>query len=192
MKQDHGSLTAAIRTLAFVALLLPVLLVFGPASPAAAHAQLTGSEPAAGTALDAPPHHISLFFAKKPVTLAGDPVEVYDPTGQRVDEGALEVSDDGRTVSIGLRDPAILPAGTYHVVYRVLSLDSHLVTGHFEFSAGTPQPGPTELAGAQPILSTVDRPLSAVEPANWWPKALAVGAIAAAVATVRRLRRPAS
>ena len=123
------------------------------APPAAAHTRLVGSEPAAGEVLPTPPATVTLHLAAKPATLEGDPVQVLAPDGVRVDSGRPGTSGDGRRVTVRLRGGP-LPAGGYHVLYRVVSGDSHLIIGRLDFwatDAGWPD-GP---APARPALTHV-------------------------------------
>lgn len=120
--------------------------LLGSASAAEAHATLVGTSPASGAVLESPPGEVTVSFSGKLVTAEGDPVQVFSPTGERVDDRHPQVSVGSfrrseSTVSVGLR-PANLEVGTYQVMYRVISADTHLVTGNFSFrieSAGRGQ-----------------------------------------------------
>lgn len=122
--------------------LLAVLLV--PASPAAAHAVLTGSTPADGEALDASPSEVRLSF-NEPVTANEGALRVYDAEGQRVDSGLLE-GEDAATVAVGL--PPTLPDSAYVATYRIVSADSHPITGTITFTVGEAQPLDAEAVAA--------------------------------------------
>jgi methionine-rich copper-binding protein CopC len=125
----------------------------GPVPPAAAHTKLIGSEPAAGAVLATPPVAVTLHLGAKPATLEGDPLQVLAPDGSRVDSGRPQSSGDGTVVTMRLRGGP-LDAGGYHVLYRIVSGDSHLITGRLDFwvsGAGWPD-GP---APAPPPLTRV-------------------------------------
>jgi copper transport protein len=62
---------------------------------------------------------------------------VFAPDGRRVDSGKVET--DGSRVSVGMHSSA---RGTYLVLWRVVSDDSHPVSGDFTFSVGAPSAVP--------------------------------------------------
>nr|WP_240981334.1 copper resistance protein CopC [Streptomyces sp. N502] len=113
-----------------------VLLLLGGAAPASAHAGLSGTDPRDGSVLDAAPRHLTLTFTES-VGLLDDSVRVIDPKNRPVDTGeAAHADDSADTVRVGL--PADLADGTYTVAWRVVSADSHPVSGAFIFSVGEP------------------------------------------------------
>ncbi|MEU2350244.1 copper resistance CopC family protein [Modestobacter sp. NPDC049651] len=116
-----------------LAALLGTLLLQGvlTASPAAAHAGLVGATPAQGARLDTAPDEVRLRFTED-VSIGAGYLRVLAPGGGRVDTGSPEVSDT--TVSVGLRSG--LPDASYVVTYRVVSADSHPVSGAFSFVVG--------------------------------------------------------
>ncbi|MFI5684720.1 copper resistance CopC/CopD family protein [Streptomyces sp. NPDC051636] len=113
-----------------------VLLLLGGAGPASAHAALRSTDPADGSVRESAPRYVSLTFTES-VGLLDDSFRVYDPTNHRVSTGEPEHAP-GRsdTVRIGL--PAKLGTGTFTVAWRVVSADSHPVSGAFTFSVGKP------------------------------------------------------
>jgi methionine-rich copper-binding protein CopC len=120
------------------------------AGAGAAHARITGTFPANGAVVEAPPPRVTVFLAAKPATIEGDPVRVYGPTGDRIDDGQFTVSviDHGDTaLSVGLPAEATRSAGDYHVAFRIISRDSHLVAGRFSFRSQRPNGVGTETGG---------------------------------------------
>lgn len=116
------------------------------AAPALAHTELEGTDPAADSLLTELPPAVTLTFSEL-VTTPPDPVRVFAPDGSRVDEGAaIHPDDDPARVQVALR-PGHATPGTYLVVWRVVSDDSHPVSGSFSFSVGTTSPTPG--AGAE-------------------------------------------
>ncbi len=104
--------------------------------PAAAHAMLESTSPASGAVLRGAPRGVSLRFGEQ-VTVRADAIRVYDDRLHRVDRGAAgHPGGRGDTVGVGLR-PGLRP-GTYTVTWRVISADSHPVSGGFTFSVGHP------------------------------------------------------
>ncbi|MDH6518025.1 copper transport protein [Streptomyces sp. SAI-135] len=126
-----------------------VLLLFGGAGAASAHAALRATDPEDGTVLRSAPRDITLTFTES-VGLLDDSFRVLAPDGKRVKVGdAGHGAGGSETARVTL--PARLAQGTYTVAWRVVSADSHPVSGAFTFSVGKPSPaivvadtGPTE------------------------------------------------
>ena len=119
----------------FVALgVLIVGLMVLPVVPASAHATLVQSTPGDGLVVPAGPKQVELHYDQPVGTSAGS-VKVLAPEGTRVDTGRITQSDGGTTVIDQL--PAELPAGTYTILWRVLSADTHTVFGASTFSVKT-------------------------------------------------------
>ncbi|MFJ7337972.1 copper resistance protein CopC [Streptomyces sp. NPDC101110] len=110
-----------------------VLLLAG-AAPASAHAALRGTDPDDGSLVRKAPRHVTLTFTES-VGLLDDSFRVFGPDQRRVHTGEATHAD-GRsdTARIGL--PRKLAQGTYTVAWRVVSADSHPVSGAFSFSVG--------------------------------------------------------
>ncbi len=98
----------------------------------AAHARVTGSEPADGAVVTALPARVTVRFSGKPATAEGDPLLVYDPSGRRIDDGDVRVEPGGRALSVGTTPAAGAPGG-YTLVFRVVSADSHVIAGRLAF-----------------------------------------------------------
>ncbi|MQY13840.1 hypothetical protein SRB5_39960 [Streptomyces sp. RB5] len=111
------------------------LLAYG-ASPAAAHAALTGTDPDDGAVVTAAPKSVALSFSEG-VRLSDDSLRVLDPQGRDSVKGtAHHVGGDTKTAGVALRPG--LPDGTFTVVWKAVSEDSHPVAGAFTFSIGQP------------------------------------------------------
>ncbi|MER7478961.1 copper resistance protein CopC [Streptomyces sp. NPDC126510] len=110
-----------------------VLLLAG-AAPASAHAALRGTDPDDGSLVRQAPRHVTLTFTES-VGLLDDSFRVFGPDQHRVHTGQATHAD-GRsdTARVGL--PGKLAQGTYTVAWRVVSADSHPVSGAFSFSVG--------------------------------------------------------
>lgn len=193
-----------LLSVAAFALALGLLL---PAS-AAAHAVLLSSEPARGQTVREAPSQVILRFSE-PVEAAFGALRVVGVDGSRVDDGRSG-HPAGRKdeLRVGLRPG--LADGTYVATYRVISADSHPVSGGVVFSIGEAGAAPadvTELLGAEAgrvteIALKVVRGVAHLATAIvvgglallllvWGPAARAVGLSAAAgaafAARVRRL-----
>jgi methionine-rich copper-binding protein CopC len=112
-----------------IALIVPVLLVL-VMGKAVAHAFLDHAEPRVGNKVATPPREVTLWFTQK-LEPAFSSVTVTNATGQRVDTGKARVS--GNQMSVSLRPGG---TGTYHVTWRVLSVDTHTTDGSFSFQVG--------------------------------------------------------
>jgi copper resistance protein C len=97
---------------------------------ATAHAMLDHAEPRVGNKVAAPPREVTLWFTQK-LEPAFSTITVTNAAGQRVDTGKTRVS--GSQMSVSLRSGG---SGTYHVTWRVLSVDTHTTDGSFTFQVG--------------------------------------------------------
>lgn len=100
---------------------------------ALAHAQLDRASPAAGSTVVQAPKEVSIWF-----TEALEPkfstIEVRDAGGAAVHTGTAKLAEDN---AAQLRVPLKpLPPGTYRVIWRVLSVDTHRTQGDFTFRVG--------------------------------------------------------
>ncbi|WP_030190392.1 copper resistance protein CopC [Streptomyces violaceorubidus] len=132
------------------------LLLLGGAGPASAHAALGSTDPADGAVLQRAPGHVTLTFSES-VGLRDDSFRVLDPGGHRVRTGEAGHAY-GRADTARVALPGELGEGTYTVAWRVVSADSHPVSGAFTFSVGQPSQtsaavdtGPTE----DPLTATL-------------------------------------
>lgn len=125
---------------------LLVLLLLGTAGTASAHAALESTDPADGSVLKSAPRTVTLTFSES-VALLDDSFRVYDPDNRRVKtSSAHHAKDAGDTASVTL--PAKLGTGTFTVAWRVVSADSHPVSGAFTFSIGKPSATTTPITTA--------------------------------------------
>ena len=119
----------------FVALgVLIVGLMLLPVVPASAHATLVQSTPGDGLVVPAGPKQVELHYDQPVGTSAGS-VKVLSPDGARVDTGQITQADGGTSVRDELQPN--LPPGTYTILWRVLSADTHTVFGASTFSVKT-------------------------------------------------------
>jgi methionine-rich copper-binding protein CopC len=109
--------------------IIPLLLLLATGE-AAAHAMLDHAEPRVGNKVATAPREVTLWFTQK-LEPAFSTVTVTNAAGERVDSGKTRVS--GSQMSVSLRPSG---AGTYHVTWHVLSVDSHTTDGSFTFQVG--------------------------------------------------------
>ncbi|MDQ8705874.1 copper resistance protein CopC [Streptomyces sp. LHD-70] len=124
------------------------------ASPASAHAALTGSDPKQGAVVQQAPEEVTLQFSEQ-VAMSDDSIRVLDPKGKRVDTGELQDLCSGSVVKYGVPLHSGLPEGTFTVAWRAVSADSHPISGAFSFSIGAPSKTsvalPEQEAGGGPV-----------------------------------------
>ncbi|MEU9149412.1 copper resistance protein CopC [Streptomyces sp. NPDC048417] len=106
------------------------------AAPASAHAALRGSDPADGAVLKSSPGSVTLTFTES-VGLLDDSFRVYDPTNHGVATGDPAHGPAGSDTA-RITFPKKLGTGTFTVAWRVVSADSHPVSGALTFSVGKP------------------------------------------------------
>jgi copper transport protein len=172
---QHGRRGAAVLGLLLLAL---VLL---PAAPASAHAVLVSSDPADGARVEAAPAAVRLTFDEA-VTVPPDAAVVLSSTGDTVSRGAPHLA--GRVLVVPLE--ASVPAGVYSVSWRVVSADSHVVTGSIRFGV---QRDATAVEGPVSTASPLDAPLAAAAGLLYLGLSLGLGAPAAAALFWPSVRR---
>ncbi|SEK82778.1 copper transport protein [Blastococcus sp. DSM 46786] len=132
----------------------------GTAGPAAAHATLVATTPGEGARVDTAPDEVTLQFTEG-VSLGAGYARVLGADQQRVDAGNASV--DGGVVTIPLRGG--LPDGGYLVTYRVISADSHPVSGAFSFAVGD---GELLAAGTADAGTATDPVVGTLLPVTRW------------------------
>jgi copper transport protein len=109
------------------------LLAVAPSS-ALAHATLEASTPERGAKLDAVPQQVALRFDEA-VEASFGALRVFDQSGREVQAGKpFRPGGDASRVAVKLR--AGTKPGGFTVTYRVVSADSHPVSGGFVFTVG--------------------------------------------------------
>ncbi|SCE77324.1 copper transport protein [Micromonospora coriariae] len=116
-----------------------VALLIAPATPASAHAVLQSSSPAASSVVPSGPAEVVLTFSESVRKVPGK-IRVIAPDGSRADRGEPSFDDAAVTIPV---DPAG-ERGTYLVSFRVISADSHPVSGAFTYSVGAPSTPPVD------------------------------------------------
>jgi copper resistance protein C len=99
------------------------------------HAILVKSQPAADSTVDQSPKQVDVWFNDK-VGSEYKALAVIDSAGKRMDnKDIVQETFDPSHLYITVPD---LAPGIYTVRYRVVSLDTHIVTGKFKFTVKTP------------------------------------------------------
>ncbi|HTT78911.1 MAG TPA: copper resistance CopC family protein [Stellaceae bacterium] len=103
------------------------------ALPARAHAFLDHSSPAVGSTVAPAPAAVTIWYTED-LEPAFSSITVTDAAGRRVDLSNVHVvPGHPDELQVGLKK---LPAGTYHVSWHVVSVDTHRTEGTFSFSVG--------------------------------------------------------
>ena len=121
----------------FIAALICGAGVVGSANPVEAHAGLKSSEPAASSVLEQSPKEIVLKFAEQ-VEISFGSIRLFDANSNLIvlpapNYGFTNDVVDAKTVRVNVPD---LEPGSYLVIWRVVSVDSHPVQGAFGFQIG--------------------------------------------------------
>jgi copper resistance protein C len=119
-----------------VAFALSGLALLAVATPAFAHAELTGSNPAKGASLATAPKQVQLTFNE---TVSPKSVTVTGPQNATWTVGQISVEGPVVTVPV----TPVGPAGDYTITYTVLSDDGDDVTGTVPFTLTGPASVPT-------------------------------------------------
>ena len=113
--------------------LLAVITLLAAPGAALAHAMLDHAMPPVGSSQAAAPREVVLTFTED-LEPAFSTIEVRSESGASVSSGKAQVDAKQRTQ---LRVPLKpLSPGTYKVVWRVLSVDTHRTQGDFTFRVG--------------------------------------------------------
>jgi copper resistance protein C len=120
-----------MRYTVIIPIALTFTLVSGPTVKA--HAHLDRAQPAVGGTVASAPKQVVLWFSEK-LEPAFSSVEVRDAKGAAVHAGKATLDPATRTqLRVSLKT---LPPGTYKVIWRVLSVDTHRTQGDFTFRVG--------------------------------------------------------
>jgi methionine-rich copper-binding protein CopC len=95
-----------------------------------AHAFLKDANPGVGSTIQTSPSEVRIRFTEN-IEPAVSSIQVFDASGKEVDKRDLHLDgSDHALVHISLRQ---LGAGSYKVVWRVVSVDTHVTNGNFTF-----------------------------------------------------------
>jgi len=148
-----------------------LLVDVGTARPASAHATVVTTSPAEDARLPDAPADVVLTFSEG-VSVGAGYARVLGPGGDRVDTGAASVTDQALTVPLR----SDLPDGSYVVTWRVVSADSHPVSGAYAFVVGDGPLVPATTADAgDDVDPVVGAALPAVRGLGYLGLALALG-----------------
>src|SRR4051794_6190948 len=136
---------------------VPLALLFCALIPASAdaHATIVRTTPADQAVLKTQPREVSLEFSER-VDLGAHAIRLLDGSGEEVKTAAAKPGPGGPSTAV-LTLPPGLAKGTYVVAWRVVSSDSHPVSGAFSFSVGAPSQVVFESGGSSSAtVRTID------------------------------------
>jgi methionine-rich copper-binding protein CopC len=106
-----------------------LILVAGSAG-LEAHAFLKDADPRVGSTVQTSPSEVRIRFTEN-IEPAVSSIQVFDASGKQVDKRDLHLDrSDHALLHVSL---PLLDAGTYKVVWRVVSVDTHVTNGNFTF-----------------------------------------------------------
>jgi copper resistance protein C len=95
-----------------------------------AHAFLQRAEPSVGSTVQTLPSEVRIRFTEN-IEPAFSSIQVFDASGKEVDKRDVHLDrSDHAMLHVSLPQ---LGAGTYKVVWRVVSVDTHVTNGNFTF-----------------------------------------------------------
>jgi methionine-rich copper-binding protein CopC len=95
-----------------------------------AHAFVDHAEPAVGSQIHGAPTQVKIWFTEK-LEPALTKIRVFDASGAEVDKRDVKI-DQSNAALLTVSLPALKP-GKYKVVWRAVSVDTHVTTGNFTF-----------------------------------------------------------
>ncbi len=113
-------------------ILLAAVLSLATAAAVQAHAFLDHADPEVGKTIKDQPKEVKLTFTEE-LEPAFSKVQVFDTAGKQVDAKNVHADPKNGCVLI-VSLPGALGAGTYKVVWRVVSKDTHVTQGDFTFA----------------------------------------------------------
>jgi copper resistance protein C len=95
-----------------------------------AHAFVDHAEPAVGSQIHSSPVQVKIWFTEN-LEPALSKIQVFDASGKEVDKHDVKI-DRSNPALLTVSLPELKP-GKYKVVWRAVSVDTHVTTGNFTF-----------------------------------------------------------
>ena len=106
------------------------LIVLANSARLEAHAFLKDAVPSVGSTVQTSPNEVRIRFTEN-IEPAFSSIQVFNASGKEVDKRDVRLdSNDHALLRVSL---ASLQAGIYKVVWRVVSVDTHVTSGNFTF-----------------------------------------------------------
>lgn len=116
-----------------IAIAVAVVVLASIATPVAAHAYLSESDPSNGEQVETVPDEVTLYFSGDGVQVAD--VTITGPNDEDVSGDARIDADDSQVVHVPIEDEDA-GEGIYTVQWEILADDGHTSSGSFFFSVG--------------------------------------------------------
>lgn len=111
--------------------ILALLSLFALPAVASAHAFLDHAEPKVGSTAHQSPAVVEIWFTQQPEHAFSN-IQVFNSDGKEIDKSDTRTDpNDAKALIVSLPE---IPAGTYKVVWHVLSIDTHRTQGDFKFT----------------------------------------------------------
>ena len=107
-----------------------LLIVLAGLARLEAHAFLERANPAVGSTVQKSPGEIRIWFTEN-IEPAFSRIQVFNTSGKEVDKKDVHLDRSNHALLHVSLPP--LEAGTYKVVWRVVSVDTHVTNGNFTF-----------------------------------------------------------
>jgi methionine-rich copper-binding protein CopC len=114
-----------------ILLAIGLLSWFATATRLDAHAFMVRAQPRVGSEVNKAPTEVRVWFSET-VQASGSSIEVFDVSGKRVDKKDTHSDRSNRAILCVSLIGALKP-GSYKVVWRVTSTDTHVTDGDFHF-----------------------------------------------------------
>ena len=114
-----------------VLFVVAALSVIAAAVRVEAHAFLVRAEPRVGSKVNKVPAEVRVWFSET-VRAGASSIHVFDVSGKQVDKKDTHSDRTNRAVLCVSLIPALTP-GSYKVIWRVTSMDTHVTDGNFHF-----------------------------------------------------------
>lgn len=121
-----------IRNFARAALLILPLVATAAAMPADLHLALKQSIPAKDATVATAPQRIELHFTQAPQAAATS-IRVHGDAGNDATVGRTTARDGDATIVTASFERPLAP-GKYHVMWRAMAQDGHVITGEYGFT----------------------------------------------------------
>jgi len=112
-------------------LVVAALSLIAAAVRVEAHAFLVRAEPRVGSRVNKVPTEVRVWFSET-VQASVSSIRVFNESGKQVDKKDTHSDRANRAVICVSLIPALTP-GSYKVVWRVTSADTHVTSGNFHF-----------------------------------------------------------
>jgi len=110
-----------------------LLILVAASTRLKAHAFLKDADPGVGSTIKRSPSEVRIRFTEN-IEPAVSSIQVFDASGKEVDKRDLHL--DGSDHALLHVSLPLLGAGKYKVVWRVVSVDTHVTGGSFTFRVG--------------------------------------------------------